>query len=388
MPIISLTLVFTLIVILSYAIHSFISTRGIKYLNYLLGLFLFARFGQMFVYLLIDNELIVYAPALLKLFCPLYYIAPSLVYLYTVGLLNDQTSLRKKDYLHFIPGLISFVDDLPWYFSSSINWNEIAAELIETKNINVVAETGLFPAEIYLYIQPILFTVYLILSFRLLIKSPISERAQGAGTKRLWLLGGLGTITVFHVLDIVSIYFRYIGLYFDENYKIYMWVFGVGLVLFLTITILLLHNPRILYGYILVHVGEKNRMIDFKDVKASSKTKGSKVKVDANLIQTIQNYMMHEKPYLNSSFSIMDLANAFKMPTHKCSALINTYIGKNFRDWINQYRIEYFIQTYPQKSQKLTVDAIAFESGFISMTTFYRAFKKETGKMPVNYFSN
>lgn len=388
MPIISLTLVFTLIVILSYAIHSFISTRGIKYLNYLLGLFLFARFGQTAVYLLIDNELIIYVPALLKLFCPLYYIAPSLVYLYTSGLINNYTGLRKVDYLHFIPGLISFIDDLPWYFSPSINWNEIAAELIRTKNINVVAETGLFPSEVYLYIQPILFTIYLILSFRLLYKSPISERTQGAGTKHLWLLGGLSTITVFHILDIVSIYFRNIGLYFDENYKIYMWIFGVGLVLFLTIIILLLHNPRILYGFVLVHVGEKNRIIDIKDNNLSSKNKGPKVKVDVDFIQTIQSYMMHEKPYLNSSFSVMDLANAFKMPTHKCSALVNTYLGKNFRDWINQYRIEYFIQTYPLKSQKLTVDAIAFESGFSSMTTFYRAFKKETGKMPVNYFSN
>jgi YesN/AraC family two-component response regulator len=84
----------------------------------------------------------------------------------------------------------------------------------------------------------------------------------------------------------------------------------------------------------------------------------------------------------------MDLANSFNIPIHKCSALINNYIRKYFRDWINQYRIGYFIQSYPNKSEKLTIDAIVLESGFSSMTTFYRAFKKETGKMPLDYFSN
>lgn len=388
MPIISLTIVFTLIVILSYAIHTFISNRGIKYLNYLLGLFLFARFGQMAVYLLIDSEFIIYAPALLKLFCPLYYIAPSIVYLYTVGLVNNYTKLRRIDYLHFLPGLFSFIDDLPWYFSPSINWNSIASELIKTKNINVVAETGLFPAEIYLYLQPVLLTVYLILSFRVLFNSRISERKQGGGTKRVWLFGGLTTVTVFHILNVATVYFRNVGLYFDQHYNIYMWIFGIGLVIFLIMLVLLLHNPRILYGYILVHVGEKNKIIEFKQTNYTAKPQGGQNEAEIDFIQSIQNYMTHEKPFLNSSFCVMDLANSFKIPIHKCSALINTYIGKNFRDWINQYRIEYFIETYPQKSQKLTIDAIAIESGFSSMTTFYRAFKKETGKMPLNYFLN
>ena len=98
--------------------------------------------------------------------------------------------------------------------------------------------------------------------------------------------------------------------------------------------------------------------------------------------------MIHEKPFLNSDFQILDLAHYFKIPTHQCSAMINNLIGKNFRDWINSHRVDYFIKTYPQKSPKLTIDAIAFESGFSSMTTFYRAFKKETGRMPSTYFQD
>jgi AraC-like DNA-binding protein len=388
MPFVSLTIVFALIVILSFSVHYFISKRGIRYLNYLLGLFLFARFTQIAVFLLIDNELIIYIPVLLKLFCPLYYVAPGFIYLYTVGIVNNRKKLRKIDYLHFLPGLVSFIDDLPWYFSSSINWDAITQELIKTKNIAIVADTGLFPSEVYLYFRPILLTIYLILSFWVLFKSQLNKNKNGGTTKRIWLLGGLSTITGFHILNIVTVYFRAKGSFFDEEQNIYLWVFGIGLLMFLSILLLLVHNPKILYGYILVSIGEKYKRVELIDKKELTPSARKNSDTELEMVSCIQNYMIHEKPFLNSAYRVMDLANSFQIPVHQCSGLINMYIGKNFNDWVNNYRIEHFIKSYPLKSQKITIDAIAFESGFMSMTTFYRAFKKETGKMPLQYFSD
>lgn len=388
MPFVSLTIVFALIVILSFSVHYFISKRGIRYLNYLLGLFLFARFTQIAVFLLIDNELIIYVPILLKLFCPLYYVAPGFIYLYTVGIVNNQKKLRKIDYLHFLPGLVSFIDDLPWYFSPSINWDAITLELIKTKNIAIVANTGLFPSEVYLYFRPILLTIYLILSFWVLFKSQLNKNKNGGTTKRIWLLGGLSTIASFHILNIVTVYFRAKGSFFDEDQNIYLWVFGIGLLIFLSILLLLVHNPKILYGYILVSIGEKYKRVELIDKKELTPSARKNSDTEIEMVSCIQNYMIHEKPFLNSAYRVMDLASSFQIPIHQCSGLINKHIGKNFNDWVNNYRIEHFIKTYPLKSQKITIDAIAFESGFMSMTTFYRAFKKETGKMPLQYFSD
>jgi AraC-like DNA-binding protein len=370
MPFVSLTIVFALIVILSFSVHYFISKRGIRYLNYLLGLFLFARFTQIAVFLLIDNELIIYFPVLLKLFCPLYYVAPGFIYLYTVGIVNNQKKLRKIDYLHFLPGLVSFIDDLPWYFSSSINWDAITQELIKTKNIAIVADTGLFPSEVYLYFRPILLTIYLILSFWVLFKSQLNKNKNGGTTKRIWLLGGLSTITGFHILNIVTVYFRTKGSFFDEDQSIYLWVFGIGLLMFLSILLLLVHNPKILYGYILVSIGEKYKSVELIDKKELVQLSRKNSDTELEMVKCIQNYMIHEKPFLNCAYRVMDLANSFQVPIHQCSSLINKYIGKNFNDWVNNYRIQHFINTYPLKSQKITIDAIAFESGFISMTTF------------------
>lgn len=386
MPFISLTTLFAVVIILSFAVHSLISNRGVRYLNYLFGLFLLARFGQLLVFLLIDNELIVHVPVLLKLFCPLYYAAPSFVYLYTVGFVNNRTGLRKIDYLHFLPGMIAVVDDIPWYFSPAIHWDTIARELAETKDISVVAETGIFPADVYLFVRPLMLSIYLILAFRVLFKSEMYR--HGAGTKRLWILSCLIAVAVFHILNIFAVYFRNNGLLFDEDSKISLWLFGTGLTLFLIMLLFLIHHPRILYGYILVTVGEKNKIIELNGVRESAKSVILRSETDPELIQSIKNYMIHEKPFLNSDFQILDLAHYFKIPTHQCSSMINNLIGKNFRDWINSHRVDYFIKTYPQKSTKLTIDAIAFESGFSSMTTFYRAFKKETGTMPSTYFQD
>jgi AraC-like DNA-binding protein len=388
MPFVSFSIVFILIVTLLFSIHAFVSKSGIKYYNYLLGFYLLARFAHVGNFLLIDNELIVYVPFLLKLFCPLIYVAPSFVYLYIVALVNNQTHLRKIDYWHFLPGLISIVDDIPWYFSPSINWDTIAQELIRTKNIAIVAETGLFPSEVYLYYRPIIFTIYLILSFTVFFKSELSKKKNGSSTKRLWLLSALITVTTSHILTIFGTYFRDKGTFFDENQKLYIWIAGIGLIFIFTNFLLLIYNPKILYGYILTSLGEKNKLLELEHKARPVGSSVTTSQSDLEFIKRVQNYMIHEKPFLSSSFRIIDLANAFQIPIHQCSALINKHIGNNFNDWVNHYRIKYFIQSYPSKSEKLTIDAIAYESGFKSVTTFYRSFKKETGKMPLQYFSD
>ena len=385
MPFFSLIIGFAIFVLLYFSANFFASSRDVRYLNYLLGLVLLARSGQLLVFLLIDSELIIYVPVLLKLFCPLYYTVPAFIYLYTIGFINNRTGLRKIDYLHFLPGVLAIIDDSPWYLSPSIHWDTIALELARTKNISIVTETGLLPPDLYLYIRPVMMTIYLLLAFYQLLKSELFKGKPG--TQKNWILSVLSTVSVFHVVTIFKIYYQSSGAWFDGQNGMYIWVFSIGSALFLVWLWILILNPKILYGYLLVSLVEKNKFIEPKLTKNPNK-KAIALKSYSNLeqIQSIHNYMLHEKPFLQSDFQIIYMANYFKIPTHQCSSMINNLIGKNFRDWVNSYRIEYFIKIYPEKSQKLKIDGIAFESGFSSMTTFYRVFKKQTGKIPLDYF--
>ena len=102
----------------------------------------------------------------------------------------------------------------------------------------------------------------------------------------------------------------------------------------------------------------------------------------------LESIMLKEKFFLlpNQDLIIMSLAQASNLSVHKCSRLINVTHRISFPDWVNKFRVDYFIQSYSEKCATKTIDAIALESGFSSKTTFYRVFKKQIGMMPSDYF--
>ncbi|HEX3383946.1 MAG TPA: ABC transporter permease, partial [Mucilaginibacter sp.] len=68
------------------------------------------------------------------------------------------------------------------------------------------------------------------------------------------------------------------------------------------------------------------------------------------------------------------------------SRIINVALGKNFNDFINEYRVADVVQKMQDPAfDHITLLGIAYESGFNSKTTFNRTFKQMTGKSPVEY---
>ena len=90
---------------------------------------------------------------------------------------------------------------------------------------------------------------------------------------------------------------------------------------------------------------------------------------------------------MDPSFSISHLSEKAGIPVHHSSYVLNHGLKKKFRDYINKYRIDHFIAEYPNRIGSETLEAIASSSGFKSSSTFYAAFKKETGTSPTSYFS-
>ncbi|MFK7935990.1 MAG: helix-turn-helix domain-containing protein [Saprospiraceae bacterium] len=117
----------------------------------------------------------------------------------------------------------------------------------------------------------------------------------------------------------------------------------------------------------------------------SSKTKLD-LPVKNERIQQLRAFMDSEKPYLDYELSLEKLAQQVQMEEKELSLLINHQIGKHFFDFINEYRIAAAkaILKNPAK-KKLTVLEILYEVGFNSKSSFYTAFKKETGQTPVSY---
>ena len=90
--------------------------------------------------------------------------------------------------------------------------------------------------------------------------------------------------------------------------------------------------------------------------------------------------------YQDAELSLGSLAEALEMSSHELSRVINVGLGKNFNDFINEYRIREVTQKMQDPAyDRMTLLGIALDSGFNSKTTFNRAFRQLTGKSPAEY---
>jgi len=97
-------------------------------------------------------------------------------------------------------------------------------------------------------------------------------------------------------------------------------------------------------------------------------------------------HISENKPYLDPDLSLRDLANQIDIHPNHLSWILNQSIGLNFNEFINQYRIEAFkILALAPENEKLTIEGLAFESGFNSKTVFNTYFKRATGLTPKQY---
>lgn len=98
----------------------------------------------------------------------------------------------------------------------------------------------------------------------------------------------------------------------------------------------------------------------------------------------LENLMESKKPYLDSELSLIMLAEMLSVSTHHLSYVINTGFGKNFFQYVNEFRVEH-AKILLKENTKLSILGIAYESGFNSKTSFNTTFKKLTGQTPSEF---
>lgn len=104
------------------------------------------------------------------------------------------------------------------------------------------------------------------------------------------------------------------------------------------------------------------------------------------MADSISAFFQEQKPYLNPELNIKMLSELTGIPVHPLSAALNQYLGQNFYDFVNSYRIKYAQRLLSdEESDKYTIETLAVESGFRSRSVFYTAFKKEAGVTPSEY---
>ncbi|MGH1335659.1 MAG: helix-turn-helix domain-containing protein [Aureispira sp.] len=103
-------------------------------------------------------------------------------------------------------------------------------------------------------------------------------------------------------------------------------------------------------------------------------------------LQQIETYLEKEKAYLNPELTLVKLSEQLGLTRKDISQVINQSRGQNYSNYIAQLRVE--------EAQRLLQDttydhykiaAIAYESGFNSLSSFNNHFKKVVGETAISY---
>jgi AraC-like DNA-binding protein len=102
--------------------------------------------------------------------------------------------------------------------------------------------------------------------------------------------------------------------------------------------------------------------------------------------KSIETFITTQKPYLNPSLTLHDLAVSVGIVERIISQVINQKWNQNFFSFINTYRVEEakkLLRSFDQ--ERSTMLGISFDAGFNSKSAFYEAFKKQTGMTPTEF---
>jgi AraC-like DNA-binding protein len=109
------------------------------------------------------------------------------------------------------------------------------------------------------------------------------------------------------------------------------------------------------------------------DTKPGESKKNS---LKADLLESL----VRENIYLNADLRICELCKKLNTNRTYLSNLINDEFNLSFSDFINRYRVEHACRLIEADADgRFSLETIAAESGFGSVSSFNRAFKKEKG---------
>lgn len=295
-------------------------------------------------------------------------------YFYVKSVCYSDFRLKKIHILHAIPYVIANLLMLSSNYGfdpdSSIVLLSGLSEPLKNKLIHTMIHIQVF--------------TYLIAAFLVVRRSKklyLENYAYASVPYYKWLLQLISVLFILHLFAVLKNIYK-----FSEDDAVYYW----------TRFILISTELLIFCWYVLKALNYPNlfKSVDSKLTLASDMTDTSKPAKISSIeedkkVQKVKSYMASEKPFLEPSLTIQQLAHQIQLPTKELSVLINHKMGQHFFDFVNEFRIAEAKTILTDSNKKeLTVLEILYEVGFNSKSSFNTAFKKYTGTTPTLYRKN
>lgn len=303
------------------------------------------------------------------------YLHAPFLWFYTLALTRPDFQFRRKDALHLLPFVLSACMFAP----------NLYLKLDYLESIRIYG----------IWLKMILLPIYIVASLKLIytyqgrmtkLFSSMEKidlnwlKVLAWGMLALWLIGSVSlSLHFLGILDIPS----FGGLYTNIAGSIFIILLG-----YFGIQQTHIFTPQHLLPPIKtpIPVTKKGDEVVSKNKYAKS---GLSPEASKKIHEELLDFMGQHKPFLDPALSLFQLARSLHIQPNHLSQVINTHSAQNFFDFINQFRVESFIEEIKQnKHTHQTLLAIALDCGFNSKASFNRAFKKFTGMTPSTYIKS
>lgn len=133
----------------------------------------------------------------------------------------------------------------------------------------------------------------------------------------------------------------------------------------------------------------KDEYVNFLSMTNSNKSNGIVENSNPNqylnrLYEQALEYMKTEKPFLNTNFSREKAASDLGTNRQYLTKAIRINADMTFGDFVFYFRLEY-AKNLLLNNREMTIECASIESGFSTLSTFYRRFKKQYGMSPAMF---
>ena len=340
-------------------------SKSIGQSNIILAIFLFVQLLIIFDFECshLSNEVIILTPHIFFIGTPFIFLAAPLFYLYVRSIAFSDFKFRNKDLLHGLPFAIAILIFAQRFYFLSSGAKE-----------TIIANHSLFSIIFWIGYNVILFSqllIYFLIDLRILnyYREEIRQQYSSVSSINLsWLnfilyafiIAWLSSIVVFLSRNYFgSLYNQIQFVNFFAFFCFFNYIFYKGL-----------SQPEIFSG-----IEEQPKYISSRLTETEAE----------KYLSELNTYMTEQKPYLNPTLALKELASQISISPRYLSQIINEYTHQNFFDYVNRYRIEEAKRLFSENSSEKTVLEILYEVGFNSKSSFNTAFKKFTGVTPSHF---
>jgi len=288
------------------------------------------------------------------------------LFLYVSSLTRQKFKLKWVQLLHLLPFIIfeisAYVIKEPFYLDGFFMFDRTYAFRIAFVIANFLS---------WSFYNPL--SLYFVHKHRMHLRDEKSNIEQNES------LGWILSVAIFYVAYCVIAVLLGVLVYFVDFLPLLPHMYNY-VVLLLIVYLLSFYGLRqqVFPKELLSNGDEEEDDIPYKHSVLSEADKAS---IQAKILR----YFERKEVYLNPDLNMDALSKALDIPKYQLTEVLNTTIGKNFFQFVNAYRVEEVKRMLADPKNMYSIEAIGYDCGFSSKSSFYKEFKRITGMTPAEY---